>query len=173
MRAAGGEGDQEMRTFLAAATGLPTILLTAALVVVVCFWLLAAVGVAGVGSFDTDIDLRAWRMGGVPVTVAFSLLTVLAWSLSVGAKVLLAVFALPGPAAGILHLVVPVGALLVAWAATCLIVRPLHRLFPDEPVPSVPSEARTGDAEPADADSRNPYGGVSRDLALETRDRAA
>jgi hypothetical protein len=35
-----------MRTFLEAATGLPTILLTAALVVVVCFWILVAAGVA-------------------------------------------------------------------------------------------------------------------------------
>src|SRR5688500_5783767 len=133
-----------MRILLSAATGMPTILLTAALVVVVCFWLLAAVGVAGVDSFDTDVDLRAWRMGGVPVTVDFSLLTVLAWSLSVGAAALLVVFAPPAPVAGMLHLVVPVGALFVAWPATCLIVRPLHRLFPDEPGPSVPSEARMG-----------------------------
>lgn len=124
---AGREGDQEMRIFLAAAAGLPTILLTAALVVVVCFWLLAAVGVADVDSFDTDVDLRAWRMSGVPVTVVFSLLTVLAWTLSVGAVVLLAVFAPPAPVAGMLRIVVPVGALFVAWVATCLIVRPLRR----------------------------------------------
>lgn len=114
-----------MQTFLAAATGLPTILLTTALVVVVCFWLLAAVGVADADSFDGDVDLRAWRMGGVPVTVAFSLLTVLAWSLSVGAAVVLAVFTRTGLVAGVLRLAVPVGALIVAWAATCLIVRPL------------------------------------------------
>lgn len=173
MRATGGEGDPEMRTFLAAATGLPTILLTAALVVVVCFWLLASVGAASVGSFDADVDLRVWRMGGVPVTIAFSLLTVLAWCLSVGAAVLLAVFARPGPVAGMLRLVVPVGALFVAWAVTCLIVRPLRRLFPDEPVPSVPSEARTGDGEPSDAAGRDPYGGVSRGAELPSRGRAA
>jgi hypothetical protein len=47
-----------MRAVLAAATGLPTILLTAALVVVVCFWLLAAVGVADVNSFDTEWKCR-------------------------------------------------------------------------------------------------------------------
>ncbi|WDV49337.1 hypothetical protein PV963_02315 [Streptomyces coeruleorubidus] len=129
-----------MRTLLAAATAPPTILLTAALVVVVCFWLLAAVGVTDVGSFDADVDLRAWRMDGVPVTVAFSLLTALAWSLSVGAAVLFTAFAIPGPVAGMLYLVAPVGAMLVAWGATCLIVRPLHRLFPDEPGPSVPAD---------------------------------
>jgi hypothetical protein len=136
----GGEGEHDMRTLLAAATGPPTILLTAALVVVVCFWLLAAVGVTDIGTFDADVDLRAWRMDGVPVTVAFSLLTVLAWSLSIGAAVLFAAFALPGPVAGLLHLVAPVGAMLVAWGATCLIVRPLHRLFPDESGQSLPAD---------------------------------
>jgi hypothetical protein len=130
-----------MSTLLAVAAGPPTILLTAALVVVVCFWLLAAVGVTDVGSFDADVDLRAWRMDGVPVTVAFSLLTALAWSLSVGAAVLFAALALPEPVAGMLHLVAPVGAMLVAWGTTCLIVRPLHRLFPDEPGASVPDPA--------------------------------
>ncbi|WP_158102514.1 hypothetical protein [Streptomyces africanus] len=140
-----------MRTVLAAATGLPTIPLTAALVVVVCFWLLAAVGVAGVDSFDTDVDLRAWHMSGVPVAVAFSVLTVLAWSLSVGAAVVLDVFAPPAPAHGLLRLIVPLGALLVAWGMTCLIVRPLHRLFPDEPALPGPSEARTLGASSATA----------------------
>ena len=162
-----------MQTCVAAATGLPTILLTAALVVVICFWLLAAAGAAAVDSFDTDVDLRVWRMGGVPVTVAFSLLTVLAWCLSVGAAVLLAVFGTPGPVAGMLRLVVPVGALFVAWGVTCLIVRPLHRLFPDDPGPSAPSAAPTGAAGPSDADSRDPYGGVSRYASLPARDRAA
>ncbi|MFF8192925.1 hypothetical protein ACF05L_19125 [Streptomyces bobili] len=127
-----------MRTFLAAATGLPTILLTAALVVVACFWLLAALGLAAVGSFDTDVDLRAWHLSGVPVTVAFSLLTVLAWSSAVGATVLVAEIAPPGPVTGLLlRPVMTGGAVLAAWAATRVLVRPLHRLFPDEPVPPV------------------------------------
>lgn len=122
-----GRGDWGMRTFLVAATGPPTILLTAALVVVVCFWLLAVVGLADIGSFDTDVDLREWRLEGVPVAVAFSLMTVLAWSLSVGAAVVLVVFAPPGPVTGLLRLTVPVGALLVAWVVTCLIVRRRRR----------------------------------------------
>ncbi|MFJ9539859.1 hypothetical protein ACIRPX_21675 [Streptomyces sp. NPDC101225] len=127
-----------MRTFLVAATGLPTILPTAALVVVVCFWLLALVRITGVDSFDADVDLRAWRLGGVPVAVALSLLTVLAWGLSVSAAVLLTVFRPPGAVAGPLRLAAAAGALLLAWAAACLIVRPLHRLFPDEPAAAVP-----------------------------------
>ena len=122
-----------MGTFLAAATGLPAILPTAALVVIVCFWLLVGLGVATARDFDADADLRAWGMGGVPVAVALSVLTALVWSLSVGAVLLLTAFAPPGPATGVLRMVVPVAALLAAWRLTCLLVRPLHRLFPDEP----------------------------------------
>ncbi|WP_340374910.1 hypothetical protein U5640_06965 [Streptomyces sp. SS7] len=122
-----------MRTFLAAATGLPTILPTAALVVIVCFWLPVALGVASARDFDADADLRSWGMGGVPVAVALPALPALAWSLSVATPLLLTAFAPPGPATGLLRLVVPVAALLAAWRLTCLLVRPLHRLFPDEP----------------------------------------
>ncbi|MFF5983005.1 hypothetical protein ACFY78_29575 [Streptomyces olindensis] len=122
-----------MRTFLSAATGPPTILLTTALVVVLCFWLLVAAGFASPGSFDADANLRAWGMGGVPVAVAVSTLTAVAWSLGVGGVLLLAACAPPGPATGLLRMVWPVAALPVAWRLTRLFVRPLHRLFPDEP----------------------------------------
>lgn len=131
-----------MRTVLTAATGLPTLVLSAALVVAVCFWLLAAAGLAGVRSFDADVDLRRWGLDGVPVTVALSLLTVLAWSLSVGAAVPLAALT---PAAGpLLRLVLPVAALVVARSATRLLVRRLHRLFPDQPGPAACRAVRTG-----------------------------
>ncbi|WP_217212908.1 hypothetical protein [Streptomyces sp. AC550_RSS872] len=122
-----------MRTFLAVATGLPTILLTAALVVVLCFWILVAVRLTSTHSFDADLDLRAWGMGGVPVAIALSSLTVLAWSLSVGGTLVLVAFTSPGPATGLLRMVVPVLALLAAWRMTRRFVRRLHRLFPDEP----------------------------------------
>ncbi|MFE1462207.1 hypothetical protein ACFW6M_14060 [Streptomyces nigra] len=134
-----------MRTVLTAATGLPTLLLSAALVVAVCYWLLVAAGLAGVRGFDADVDLRGWGLGGVPVTVALSLLTFLAWSLSVGAAVPLAVLVPAGSAAGpLLRLTVPVAALVLAWSATRLLVRRLHRLFPDEPGPAARRAARTG-----------------------------
>ncbi|MFC5219935.1 hypothetical protein [Streptomyces coerulescens] len=122
-----------MRTFLAIATGLPTILLTAALVVVLCFWGLVAARLTSTYSFDADLDLRAWGMGGVPVTIALSLLTALAWSLSVGGTLVLVAFTSPGLATGLLRMFVPVLALLAAWRMSRLFVRPLHRLFPDEP----------------------------------------
>ncbi|WP_181361619.1 hypothetical protein [Streptomyces sp. A244] len=117
-----------MRTFLSVVTGPPTILLTTALVVLLCFWLLVAAGLTSVGAFDADANLRARGMGGVPVAVAVTMLTV-----SVGGVLLLAVCTPPCAATGLLRMVLPVAALPVAWRLTCLFVRPLHRLLPDEP----------------------------------------
>lgn len=163
-----------MRTFLTAATGLPTILLTAALVVVVCFWLLVTVGAAAPDSFDTDVDLRGWRMGGVPAAVALSLLTFLAWGLSVGATLALPVVTPPGPATWLLRLALPVGALFVSWPATCLIVRLLRPLFPDEPEPPVLEKSRTGEGpELRDAERQDPGRRTSGHAELPSRDRAA
>ncbi|WP_234046445.1 hypothetical protein [Streptomyces adelaidensis] len=122
-----------MPTLVQAAVGFPVLLFTAGLVVVVCFWLLVAVGVTSLGSFDADVDLEGWGMGGVPVSVALSLLTALAWFLGVGASVLLVGLTGEGAVTGLLRPVVTAGALFVAWRLTCLFVRPLHRLFPDEP----------------------------------------
>ncbi|MEV5986716.1 hypothetical protein AB0L85_17100 [Streptomyces sp. NPDC052051] len=132
-----------MRTFLEAATGLPALLFTAALVVIACFWLLVAVGATTPDSFDADADLKAWGLGGVPVMVALTLVTVFAWFLAVGAAVLLAACALPGTVTGVLRLLAPPGALLLAWLPTRLLVRSLHRLFPDEP--SRPAAGTGGD----------------------------
>lgn len=134
-----------MGTLLAVITGLPAILLTAALVVVLCFWFLVATGLASVDSFDADVDLRTWGMGGIPVAVVASSLTLLAWALSVGGNLALALFAPPGTTTGLLRLIVPVLALLVAWRLTCLFVRPLHRLFPDDPGRPELGEARDRD----------------------------
>ena len=125
-----------MGTFLVAATGIPTILLTSALVVVVAFWLLVAVGAAESHGFDAHAHFDAWGMGGVPVTVAFSLLTAFAWFLSLSATVLLEPLTHAGPARWLAGPAVFIAALLVAWRLTRLFVRPLQRLFPDEPGPS-------------------------------------
>ncbi|MGW1157497.1 hypothetical protein ACWD5Q_27315 [Streptomyces sp. NPDC002513] len=128
-----------MRVFVEAATGFPGLLFTAALVVVVCFWLLVGLGVTASDSFDPDVDLGGWGMGGVPVAVALSLLTVLAWFLGVGASVLFAALAPSGTMTGVLRPVVSAAALYAAWRLTRLLVRPLHRLFPGEPGPVHPT----------------------------------
>ncbi|WP_246204339.1 hypothetical protein [Streptomyces tailanensis] len=76
-----------MPVLVQVAVGLPVILFATALVVVVCFWLLVAFGVTALDAFDADADLDAWGMGGVPVSVAVSLLTALARFLGAGASV--------------------------------------------------------------------------------------
>ncbi|MFG2026295.1 hypothetical protein [Streptomyces sp. NPDC048825] len=166
-----------MRAFLEAATGFPTLLFTAALVVVVGFWVLVAFGAAGSDSFDADADadLDAWGMGGVPVAVAFSLLTVLAWFLSLGTAILLDAYVPSGILGGLLRLVVPLGVLLAAWRLTRLFVRPLHRLFPDEPEPPRHTEARIGDSttSPCAAyDVEEPLRLMPHAAVLDSRDRA-
>ncbi|MDR3082392.1 MAG: hypothetical protein LBV60_15950 [Streptomyces sp.] len=149
-----------MRTFMEAATGLPALLFTAALVVVGCFWLLVAAGATTSDSFDSDADLDAWGLGGVPVTVALTLVTVLAWFLAIGAAVLLAYCAPAGAVTGILRLMAPPVALFAAWRLARLLVRPLHRLVPDEP--SRPAMGTGGDGTgppsvPADAERNVRY----------------
>jgi hypothetical protein len=134
-------GGWSMRTFLLAAVGFPTFLFTTALVVVVVFWLLVAVGVTTSDSFDADVDLAAWGMGGVPVAVAFSLLTAFAWFLSLGATVLLDPVVPPGSVRVLTSLVVLFAALVVAWGLTRRCVRPLRRSLPDEPGASRPDFA--------------------------------
>lgn len=142
-----------MHRFVEAATGAPTLLFTAALVVVVCFWLLVAAGAATARGFDTDADLGALGMGGVPVAVAFSLLTLFAWSLATGAAVLLDALVPEGPAAGLLRPLTACGALFAAWRLTRLSVRPLRRLFPEAsgPQASGPETSAHGPAAPASA----------------------
>lgn len=131
-----------MRTFAEAATGLPGILVTAALVVVVCFWLLVALGLASANSLDADADLASWGMGGVPVAVALSLLAVLAWLLGIGAVAGLSVVAPSGAVTAVLRPLALAAAWCAAWRLTRRFVRPLHRLFPDEAGAAARSGAR-------------------------------
>ncbi|MFE9687186.1 hypothetical protein [Streptomyces sp. NPDC006285] len=122
-----------MRTFSEAATGFPSLLFTAALIVVLGFWLLVACGAVRADSFDSDADLGAWGLGGVPVAVALSVLTAFAWLLSLSAVVLLDAAVPADVVVGLAKLAVPAAAPVAAWHMTRLFVRPLHRLFPDEP----------------------------------------
>ncbi|WP_328680791.1 hypothetical protein [Streptomyces sp. NBC_00343] len=127
-----------MGAFFAAATGFPTVVFTAALTVVVLFWLLVALGAADAhGHAHAHLNSRAhgdgWGIGGVPVTLAFSLFTAVGWLISYCASVLLVP---SGPVGVLVGAAVLIGTVYVSWRATKLFVRPLHRLFPDEHGPS-------------------------------------
>lgn len=127
-----------MGAFVTAATGFPAIVFTAALVVVVLYWLLVALGAADAhGHAHLHLHSRAHSygrgLGGVPVTLAFSLFVAVGWLTSFCASVLL----VPSGKAGVLvGVVVLTGTGYVSWQATKVLVRPLRRLFPDEHGPS-------------------------------------
>ncbi|WP_336320182.1 hypothetical protein [Streptomyces lavendofoliae] len=125
-----------MGDFWQAATTFPTVLFTAALVVVAGFWLLVLVGAADTDSFDADVDTDVLSLGGVPVAVSASLLIVLSWFFSVTGSVLLARAGWPAALVHLLGAALLCASFLGSWRLTRALVRPLAKLFPDEPGPS-------------------------------------
>ncbi len=132
-----------MREFGTAATGFPTLLFTAALVVVLAFWLLALVGAADPGSFDGDLPPGALGrgapgLGGVPAAVAVSVLVLTGWLTSLTGTLALHRLTAPGPARTLLSLAVLALALLVGHRSARLLVRLRRRLRPHEQAPPRP-----------------------------------
>ncbi|MEU9378487.1 hypothetical protein AB0D94_32670 [Streptomyces sp. NPDC048255] len=125
-----------MDEFIAAALGFPTVLFTAALVVALGFWLLVLCGAADHDGFDTDAGGGALGIGGVPVTASASLLVAVAWFTSLCGAVLLARTGWPGTLVHVLGAVLMFASLFLSWRVTRVLVRPLTKLFPDEPGPS-------------------------------------
>ncbi|WP_330320340.1 hypothetical protein OG927_15770 [Streptomyces clavifer] len=125
-----------MTEFLSAALTFPAVLFGAALVVVVCFWLLVLAGAAAYDTFDSDLDADAVGVGGVPVAVSVSLAVVVSWFISLTGSALVVRSGVTGTARSLLHVVVLAGALLIAWGAVRMLVRHFRRYFPAEPPPS-------------------------------------
>ncbi|MFE6036429.1 hypothetical protein [Streptomyces sp. NPDC056452] len=118
-----------MAEILSAALAFPVVVLDAALVVVVCFWLLVLVGATGTDSFDSDLDADAAGVGGVPVAVSASLAVVIAWFTGLTGSVLVQRSGVTGTARSLLHVAVLAGALLIAWGVVRMLVRHLRRYF--------------------------------------------
>lgn len=125
-----------MQEFLSAAFSFPAALFGAALVVVVCFWLLVLAGAADHHAFDGDLDTDLAGIGGAPVSVSVSVMVVVAWFTSLTGSVLLHRSAVTGTARAVLACAVLAGALLISWAVVRILVRRYRRHFPDEPPPS-------------------------------------
>ncbi|MDQ0795353.1 heme O synthase-like polyprenyltransferase [Streptomyces sp. B1I3] len=119
-----------MTEFLTAALAFPAVLFGAALVVVVCFWLLVAAGVAEHHAFDTDLDADSVGLGGVPVAVSVSLVVVVSWCTSLTGSVLVLRSGVTGTVRAALHVVLLAGALLIAWRVTRVLVRRFRRRLP-------------------------------------------
>ncbi|GAA3398726.1 hypothetical protein [Cryptosporangium minutisporangium] len=130
-----------MGDLVGAAFGFPAVLFTFALAVVVGYWALVIVGGLGVDALDSDGGaeasdgglpgaLSAIGLGGVPASVTLSVLIAVAWFGSFTGSAVL-------PQDNVLSDIgVFAAALVVAWFAAKLLVRPLRRFFPDEVVAS-------------------------------------
>ncbi|WP_327255862.1 hypothetical protein [Streptomyces sp. NBC_01244] len=125
-----------MDEFIGAALGFPTVVFTAGLVVVLGFWLLVLCGISEHDGFDAPVGSAAWGIGCVPVAVSASLLIAVAWFLSLSGSVLLARTGWPGALVNALGAALLFASPFASWHATRLLVRPLAKLFPDEPGPS-------------------------------------
>ncbi|MEU5400715.1 hypothetical protein ABZ348_15655 [Streptomyces sp. NPDC005963] len=125
-----------MGEFLDHVLRFPTMLFSAALVVVIFFWLMVLVGAVGHDSFDTDLDSGTVGLGGVPVAVSASLVIALTWTLSLVGSVLLADLNTSRWLHQLLLVALLPASVLGAWWLTRGAVRPLAALFPDEPGPS-------------------------------------
>jgi len=115
-----------MGDFVDVVLGFPTALFTFMLVVVVGYWVVVLVGMLDNDALESDqFDgfLAGLGLGGVPVTVAVSLLVAFAWFVSLAGAALVGGW--------LLLLVVLVVALAAAWLLTRLALVPLRRLFPE------------------------------------------
>src|SRR4051812_49976174 len=92
-----GNGDR-MGGFVDAALSFPTVMFSFLLAVVVLYWLAVLFGGADTDSLGGDA-FGGLGLGGVPVTVALSLLVAVAWFVSLAGTVLLAGVPAPRPVA--------------------------------------------------------------------------
>lgn len=130
-----------MRDFVVAALSFPAALFSFLLVVVVVYWLLVAIGVSDVDSLD-GVDgagagtIAGLGLGGVPISVALSLVITLSWFGCLVGTVLVGGSGFSRPVLALLSFGTLVVAVLLALLVTRLIVVPLRGLFPDTAGPS-------------------------------------
>lgn len=132
-----------MSQFIDAVFSFPTVLFTFALVVVVGYWLVVVAGVLDIDLLDGDVEVgtdevsgfgglvSGLRLGGVPVTVAVSLLIAFSWFFSLVGAVMIDSLDLSSPLELALGLLVLVVAVVAGWVVTCLVVMPLRRAMPN------------------------------------------
>ena len=115
-----------MGEFVDAALSFPAVLLSVLLAIVVIYWLLVLIGTLDVEIGDLDLG-DGIGLGGVPVTVTVSVLTVVAWFVSLSGTVLLTDFSTP------IRVIAGIGVLVIAIVAGLIAARlvavPLRRLY--------------------------------------------
>ena len=115
-----------MGDFIDAALSFPAVLFTFLLAVVVIYWLLVLIGTLDVEIGDLDLG-DGLGLGGVPVTVTASVLTTVAWFVSLVGTVL--VGGLSTQPRMLVGLGVLVIALVAGLYAARLVAMPLRRLY--------------------------------------------
>ena len=127
-----------MREFVVAALSFPAALFTFLLAVVVVYWLLVALGLSDVDALD-GVDgagaetLHGLGLGGVPISVALSLVIALSWFGCLVGTVLLSDSGFPAFAVAALSVLALLVSVLLALLATRVVVVPLRRVFADGP----------------------------------------
>jgi hypothetical protein len=115
-----------MGEFVDAALSFPAVVFTFLLAFVVIYWVLVLIGTLDVEIGDIDVA-DGIGLGGVPVTVTASVLTVIAWFVGLTGTVLIDDLGTP------LHVVLGIGVFLVAIIAGLfvarLVARPLRGLY--------------------------------------------
>ena len=130
-----------MGMFLDTAFGFPTVLLTPVLIVVAGYWLFVVVGAAdldlldGVDADGDAVGLSAVMgragLGGVPVTVALTMLVCVAWFVSMMGGIMSNLLNTTStPLLLALGAVVLMIALVAAWAVTSGLVMSVQRFIP-------------------------------------------
>ncbi|MDA2813316.1 DUF1449 domain-containing protein [Nocardiopsis sp. RSe5-2] len=127
--------------FFDAALAFPTVLFSVPLLVVVAYWLTALAGVLDIGLLDGGAEaegspggltgvLTAVGLGGMPATVALSLLTAFAWFTALAGVVVIESLGLSTPVVVIASVLVLVIAVMVAWGVTSGVAVGVRRLLP-------------------------------------------
>ncbi|MBC6446640.1 hypothetical protein [Actinokineospora xionganensis] len=127
-----------MGEFVAATLRFPVVLFTFLLLVVILYWLFVALGASEVDAVDT-LDggvAGGFGLGGVPVSIALTLVVVVAWFVALVGTVLLGDVGFPAPLKIAALVGVLLAALLIALLVTRVVVVPLRKVFGDEIVAS-------------------------------------
>ncbi|MEO3786972.1 hypothetical protein ABGB12_26920 [Actinocorallia sp. B10E7] len=120
-----------MNEFLDIVLAPPTVVFTVLLVLVVCYWVLAIVGL---DLLETDTDLLgALGLRGIPSSFVISLFVAFTWFLCLSGYAFLDELPWDG---GPLDLLVVPAALAGGWLATRLLINPLRYVLPEPKVPS-------------------------------------
>ncbi|MFG2523506.1 hypothetical protein [Streptomyces sp. NPDC048527] len=139
-----------MLEIISAAARFPTVIFTSALVVALGFWFLVLLSRAR--DFDADAPALAKALGGIPVAVAASVVTVCGWLVSLTGLVVVDRAGVTGFGAAVARVALLALSALVAWSVTHGLAAPRTRQSSNE---HRPRRRDLANGAPFDPGSRN------------------